>query len=496
MLTILTVVHLSWFVLFCCALSLVQGATEHSRDSTDFAEASANKALPANCKSCADDQSPNLRLARATSGSAERLPIGVQRPTISPDLISQYRDRQRKKQWRILETLIQLNGIMGSRNQSSSAAGGEGTNPRVSGVRSLSASDEESITRRLDENYAEKLIKDPNLSRVITLLPSCPSTTPAKNKAFRLFFSIIPAERTIRTPIINVKTAVLHLKRKTLKSDLIHGKFDASANRKYKGKRANAASEHVTKWKVRIQVYNMPKGETKSAVKYFDLDPRNSTQWVKVNIRKVVEEWLKTSRRNLGLQLTIVNGRNQTIHPAEVFHNFNCDQSRNTPAKVTQPSGDGKEDNEGGVGLAGRGRPPVVLTNDLSSVASIPYLDVVLAKSPPSATKRIVRHLPKKKNICEAIPVLVKIEDLKGKWKKNIINPKSFQSNVCRGTCHRCLAQPVNSTLSLNGGGGDSDGCCQPIKWKSPKAIIIDDEGIVRVRHIPILAVTKCGCRR
>jgi len=54
----------------------------------------------------------------------------------------------------------------------------------------------------------------------------------------------------------------------------------------------------------------------------------------------------------------------------------------------------------------------VVVTNDLSSLeTSIPYLDVVLAKAPSSATKRIVRHLPKKKkNICEAIPVLVKLE--------------------------------------------------------------------------------------
>lgn len=388
-----------------------------------------------------------------------------------------------------METLMQLNGIRGSRNGS-----GFVENNRASGGRSLSPIQEESISRRLGENYGEKLIKDPNLSRIITLIPTCPSQTSAKNKAFRLFFSIIPPERTIRTPVINVKTAVLHLKRKTLKAALINGKFYASDNRKYKGKRANAANEHLVKWKVRIQVYNMPKGDTKAVVKYFDLDPRNSTQWVKVNIRKVVEEWLKTSRRNLGLQLTIVNGRNQTIHPAEVFHNFNCSQSRNPPVKATYPTGDGSENGEG-VGLRGGSQRPVA-TNDPSSAAAddIPYLEVVMAKAPSSATKRIVRHLPKKKNICEAIPVLVKIEDLKGKWKKNIINPKSFQSNICRGTCHRCLSQSVNNTMSLDG--GESDGCCQPIKWRSPTAIIVDEEGVVRVRHIPILAVTKCGCRR
>lgn len=65
---------------------------------------------------------------------------------------------------------MQLNGIR--RSSTNLSTNVDETN-RPGGGRSLPPIAEELHSRRLDENYGEQLVKDPNLSRIITLLPTC-----------------------------------------------------------------------------------------------------------------------------------------------------------------------------------------------------------------------------------------------------------------------------------------------------------------------------------
>ncbi|XP_071443076.1 growth/differentiation factor 8 [Hetaerina americana] len=174
-------------------------------------------------------------------------------------------------------------------------------------------------------------------------------------------------------------------------------------------------------------------------------------RWITVDIRRLVIEWFKYPRENLGLVAQVYDSN---LHQLV----------------VTDPEEDG-----GGY---------------------IPFVEVHTTDGRKHRTKRTIGLNcieNSRENRCCRYPLTVDFEEFGWDW---IIAPKRYEANYCSGECPFVFLQkyPHTHIVQQANPGGTAGPCCAPRKMSSISMLYFDNEFNIIHSLLPGMVVDRCGC--
>ncbi|KYM76845.1 Growth/differentiation factor 11 [Atta colombica] len=179
--------------------------------------------------------------------------------------------------------------------------------------------------------------------------------------------------------------------------------------------------------------------------------------WITIELRRMVAEWFKHPRDNLGVAL-----------------------------KITGPGGSHR-----------RNLVRLVETNPGAEYA--PYLEVQMQELDSRRGSRIKRNVglncdeASQETRCCRYKLTVDFEKFGWDW---IIAPKKYDANYCSGDCPMAFlpAYPNTHIVSLAEPPNNTGPCCAPRKLSEITMLYFDNEYQIVFSRLPGMVVEKCGC--
>ncbi|XP_076641622.1 growth/differentiation factor 8 [Halictus rubicundus] len=253
----------------------------------------------------------------------------------------------------------------------------------------------------------------------------------------------------------------------------IWGGGQDAAERPLDGKSGDSES-HEDNGPVTITLQRILRGATESGAPL--LGPPLTTKhprpggrggsWVTIELRRMVAEWFKHPRDNLGVALKI--------------------------------SGPGPGPGSGtGTGGNHRRNSKLVETNPGAEYA--PYLEVQTQELDSRRGARIKRNIglncdeTTQETKCCRYKLTVDFEKFGWDW---IIAPKKYDANYCSGDCPMAFLQSYPNThiVSLALPPNNTGPCCAPRKLSEITILYFDNEYQIVFSRLPGMVVERCGC--
>lgn len=179
--------------------------------------------------------------------------------------------------------------------------------------------------------------------------------------------------------------------------------------------------------------------------------------WITIDLRRMVAEWFKHPRDNLGVAL-----------------------------KITGPGGNHR-----------RNTARLVETNPGAEYA--PYLEVQMQELDSRRASRIKRNVglncdeASHETRCCRYKLTVDFEKFGWDW---IIAPKKYDANYCSGDCPMAFlpTYPNTHIVSLAEPPNNTGPCCAPRKLSEITMLYFDNEYQIVFSRLPGMVVEKCGC--
>ncbi|EZA55165.1 Growth/differentiation factor [Ooceraea biroi] len=179
--------------------------------------------------------------------------------------------------------------------------------------------------------------------------------------------------------------------------------------------------------------------------------------WITIDLRRMVAEWFKHPRDNLGVAL-----------------------------KITGPGSNHRRN-------SGR----LVETNAGAEYA--PYLEVQMQELDSRRASRIKRNVglncdeASHETRCCRYKLTVDFEKFGWDW---IIAPKKYDANYCSGDCPMAFlpTYPNTHIVSLAEPPNNTGPCCAPRKLSEITMLYFDNEYQIVFSRLPGMVVEKCGC--
>ncbi|KAG6794344.1 growth/differentiation factor 8 [Apis mellifera caucasica] len=206
--------------------------------------------------------------------------------------------------------------------------------------------------------------------------------------------------------------------------------------------------------------------------------------WVTIELRRMVAEWFKHPRDNLGVALKISG-------PG----------GGGSGGGGSSGGGGGGGGSGGGGGGGGSGNhrrnSKLVETNPEAEYA--PYLEVQTQELDSRRGARIKRNVglncdeASQETRCCRYKLTVDFEKFGWDW---IIAPKKYDANYCSGDCPMAFlpAYPNTHIVSLAEPPNNSGPCCAPRKLSEITMLYFDNEYQIVFSRLPGMVVERCGC--
>ena len=211
---------------------------------------------------------------------------------------------------------------------------------------------------------------------------------------------------------------------------------------------ADDAEEAIQPHKrVSVSVHRMKReGAHELEAKMDRPQPDGEGAWMKFNVKKMVDDWFRRPRDNLGL---MVQTNEDTKHLVQVDPN--------------------------------------------DDVSKVPFLEVYLSEGRKRRTRRAMGLNCMEsfnETRCCRYPLTVDFEAIGWDF---IIAPKRYEANYCSGECPVAFAQkkPHTYIMSISIKSGP---CCGPRKMSSMEMLFFDNDMNVVLAILPGMKVDRCGC--
>ncbi|CAM1322021.1 MSTN (predicted) [Pycnogonum litorale] len=174
--------------------------------------------------------------------------------------------------------------------------------------------------------------------------------------------------------------------------------------------------------------------------------------WISLDIRKLVSQWFRHPRENMGIVIQAFDGDDEHI-------TVDVDQRESSPQR--------------------------------------PFIEVKTTKEKRRRTKRksgLDCNEDSKETRCCRYPLTVDFEDFGWDW---IIAPTRYEANYCSGECAFVFLQkyPHTHLVQQASPGGNAGPCCTPRKMSQISMIYHDSvHGNIIYSNIPGMVVDRCGC--
>ncbi|CAD7000471.1 unnamed protein product [Ceratitis capitata] len=209
----------------------------------------------------------------------------------------------------------------------------------------------------------------------------------------------------------------------------------------------------------------------------------NGTDTVHLDVRRAVERWLATPRKNHGLLIEVRTG--PTLKPAP-HHHVRLRRSVDEPHESWQH------------------KQPVLYAYTADGKHKTRSIRDAAASSTRSKRAGHHRRAHRRKNsdeICRRHSLYVDFADVG--WSDWIVAPPGYDAFYCQGKCPFPLAEHMNSTNhavvqtlvnNLNPGKVPK-ACCVPTQLEGISMLYLNDQNTVVLKNYQDMTVVGCGCR-
>ncbi|XP_014253049.1 growth/differentiation factor 8 [Cimex lectularius] len=184
--------------------------------------------------------------------------------------------------------------------------------------------------------------------------------------------------------------------------------------------------------------------------------PIRTGRWVSIDVKKLVVEWFKNPKENMGLGVHAAIPLKDSLHTQHL----------------------------------------IALSSQYEGSSYVPFLEVHITDTRKHRTKRTIGlNCPENSDEkrCCRYPLTVDFEEFGWDW---IIAPKKYEANYCSGECPLVFLPkyPHTHIIHIANPTGTPGPCCAPRKMSSISMLYFDQEFNIIYGLLPGMVVDRCGC--
>lgn len=207
----------------------------------------------------------------------------------------------------------------------------------------------------------------------------------------------------------------------------------------------------------------------------------NGSETVNLDVTPAVDRWLRTPKRNFGILIDIVSGReNQPAAHQHIRLKRNVDEDKHEWS----------------------GKQPILFAYTDDGRYKQRSIREILSNRPRRTTNHRRQHKRRnRREQCQRKPLYVDFSDVG--WSEWIVAPPGYEAFYCHGECNYPFGDNMNTTnhavvqslVNSIDSNTAPKACCVPTELASATMLYLDDQNKAVLKNYQDMSVVGCGCR-